>query len=696
MNIHISTGQPLWFIVFCLLIAVGLSWILYRNDKALADLAKWKTWTMSVIRSIFLFILSFLLLSPLLNSIRRTIEKPIILVAQDNSESIVLNNDSIFYKNKYSESVNSFVEALETDYDIRRYSFSENIDENYSIDFAGKASNFSLLFNEINNLYANRNVGALVFASDGSYNKGSNPVIASKKLGYPVYAMALGDTSQNKDVSVLELNHNKFAFLGNNFPLQVFVGATRAKGNSTKLSVKNRGEVIFTKDINIGTNPYSDITNIEIEALNKGLQRYVVELSALDDESNQHNNEQEFVIDVIDSRQKVLILGNSPHPDIGAIRRAIESNINFEVSYSNPGEFTGNVQDFNLIIFHQLPSAKQPVSKILADIKRQKVPTFFIVGGQTDIAKINLLQAGLEINQNKNTYEDAEAFSNERFSLFEFSEDNRKIIERFPPLMVPFGNFSMNTNTDILLYQKIKGIETNKPLISFHIDGDHKTGFVAGEGLWRWRLQDYFQTSNHEIFNELINKIVQYLSLRIKKERFVVNVSTIFSETDNIIFNAEVYNKSYEPDNKPEVDIQIKDVDDKLYQYTFNKYHDSYRIDVGAFPKGDYTYTANVTYEDEVFFAEGNFSVVPVNTEALNTTANHQLMYRIATETNGKLYYPQQWDELLGELKENKSIVPVVRKEQKLTEMINLKWIFIIMMLFISIEWFLRKFYGAY
>lgn len=696
MNLQISTEQPLWFIFFCILLAVGVSWFLYRKDKAFNDLPKWKIWLMSVLRSIFVFVLSFLLLSPLLNSVRTIIDKPIIVIAQDNSESILFNKDSAFYRSDYQNDLNEFVQKLGNDFEVQQYSFSDKLDEDFKNDFSGKSSNLSQVFTEIENRYANRNVGAVVFASDGNYNTGSNPAVAARKLKAPVYSIALGDTSQNVDIRISELNHNKFAFLGNNFPLQVYVSARQAGQLSSRLIVKHQGNEIFSQDINVASDPFSEIINMEIEAKQKGLQRYTVELKSLENEPNLHNNKQEFVMDVIDSKQKILILANSPHPDIGAIQRALENNINFEVELSTPKDFTGDIQKYNLVILHQLPSTTQSATELLADIKKYKVPALYILGAQSDMNKLNSLQAGVEINQNKSTFEYAEAFANDKFSLFEFSEDNMKLIGRFPPLYVPFGGYSVANNPDVFLYQKIKNIETNKPLISFHTDGDHKTGFIVGEGIWRWRIQNYFQVSNHELFDELVNKIVQYLALRIKKERFVVNVGNVYSETESIVFNAEVYNESYELDNKAEVELQIRDSEDKVYQYAFNKFNSSYRLDVGAFPAGDYTYKANVKMAGENFTKTGKFSVVPVNTEAINTTANHQILYKIAKESNGKLFYPNQFDALYNELKENKSIVSISRKEQTLTELINLKWIFFVLLLFISIEWFMRKYHGGY
>ena len=56
-----------------------------------------------------------------------------------------------------------------------------------------------------------------------------------------------------------------------------------------------------------------------------------------------------------------------------------------------------------------------------------------------------------------------------------------------------------------------------------------------GEGLWKWRMQEYKVFSDHSITNELIIKTVQYLALKNKNEvRKDINNKISYYNYENI------------------------------------------------------------------------------------------------------------------------------------------------------------------
>ena len=102
-------------------------------------------------------------------------------------------------------------------------------------------------------------------------------------------------------------------------------------------------------------------------------------------------------LDVIDNKQKIAIIANSPHPDIAAIKRCIDNNQNYEVQSFLAKDFNEQPTQYNLIIMHQLPSSDLRSNNIVNKIMEAKVPVLFVVGQQTNLAKLNNLKAGLQI-----------------------------------------------------------------------------------------------------------------------------------------------------------------------------------------------------------------------------------------------------------------------------------------------------------
>jgi len=696
MNKSIITEYSAYFLIFTLALAFLYAFILYRKDKKFKELAKQKIWLMATLRFLSIFIIASLLLSPLLKSLNIKIEKPIVVFAQDNSESIVAGEKDI---KLYENNINDFLEKTNKNFILEKYNFGDKIQKKLDFAFEDKYTNISNLITSISDKYYNRNIGALIIASDGIYNQGLNPIYVSKNIQYPVYTIKMGDTTIYNDISIKEIRHNKIAFVGNKFPIEVLMNAQKLKGQTTTLNISYKGKNIFRQKINIDNDNFSKKINLEIEAEKSGVQQYIVGLTTHENEKNVKNNSQIFAIDVVDSKQKILIVANSPHPDIAAMKNAINTNQNFEVNFVTISELKQNVGEYNLIILHQIPSKTNPASKLLSEISKNNIPTLFIFGTQSDFETINKLDNGIQIKHLKNNYDEVLIQQNKDFTLFEIDEDFLKITNKFPPLITPFGDYKISSETKVLFYQKIKTISTNKPLITISpesVNNESKTAFITGEGIWKWRIQNYIQENNTELFDNLINQIVQYLALRINKDRFIVDVPNIIKETNDINFTAEIYNESYELINNEDVTVNITNSEGKVFSYMFSKNNKSYFLEIGIMPVGNYSYSARSKIEDKEVTKNGSFTITEVNIETENTIANHQILYQLANENGGKMYDKSELEELLNELKNNENITPISFSNKELTDFLNFKWIFFLVLSLLSLEWFLRKFFGGY
>lgn len=648
------------------------------------------------LRFVLVFLLSFFLLSPLVKTITRTIEKPLFIFVQDNSESIKINKDSLFLQNEYPEKVKQLIGDLEKKFEVVSYSFGEKTRNGLRFDYSEKLSDFSELFSELENRYANRNVGALLLASDGIYNKGINPLYAAQNFGFPIYTIALGDTSLQKDAYITRVKNNKITFLGNKFPLELTIKANELPNTSTKLQVFKNGKEVFAKEIQINSKQYSETIELELEATKKGLQRYLIKIQPITGELSTKNNFKNIVIDVLDSKQKVLILANSPHPDIGAIKQVLMQNPNLETDFFTVDKFKGDIKKYNLVLLHQIPSLRHTANLILKDLIKERIPILFILGTQSAVNQINELNLGLTIKKTRNDFDESNAVLNPNFTLFKLDGEAQNFIKSLPPLITPFGEYKSSITADVLFYQKVKNLKTDRPLFLFNQINGTKVGYITGEGIWRWRIYDYLENSNQEAFNQLINKVIQFLAIRISKDRFVVSSPKLLSENEAIVFDAEFYNKSYEPINQPEIELEITNSEDKKFSYLMDKVAKTYKLNAGVFPVGDYRFQARVKFNEKTFTRTGEFSVISIDKEAENPVADHHLLYQLAKENRGKILYANELDNILNEIEQNKDISPISYTEKNLQDLLNLKWLFFLILGLLSAEWFLRKYWGAY
>ena len=695
MNFNILFDYPFWFILLCLLCGLIYAGILYYRNRR-DGFPLWQQWVFGGLRFIAVSIIAFLLLGPLVQRTVDTVEEPLLIFAQDNSQSVLMGPDSTYYTDEYLQDLFGFMDNLSTDFDTRLYTFGEEFKPADSLGFQERLTNISDIFSGIEARYSNRNIGAVVLASDGIYNRGINPVVASAAANYPVYTIAMGDTVPRRDLILSRVNHNRITYLDNIFPVEVHVEALRSQGLTSRLAVSRDGEELFSENLAFETPQQFNTIMVELEADQPGMQRYRAEVSPVDGEVNLENNHQDFYIEVIDGRQKVLILGNAPHPDIGAIKKSLEDNDSYEVESYLFNEFDGNLEAYSLAVLHQLPSNRHNLRGFIPRLLEHDLPALFIIGQQTNLSTFNDLGLGLSIRPRSDEFAEAQAEFNPSFTLFSFSDRKTALLSNLPPLFAPFARYE-TAAANTMIYQKIGNVVTEQPLIMFSESGLRNTGVITGEGIWRWRLATYQREGDHALFDELVSRKVQFLALREDRSRFRVNTEGFIFENDPAVFEAELYNRSFELVNDPEVELTItSEEQDAPLEYMMGRTSNAYRLNAGTFSPGEYTYEARTNLGTEEFVETGKFNVSPLNVEGLSTIADHNLLFRLSNNTGGEMFAPGNWDELADAIMAREDIKPVLYSRKEFDEIINLRGIFFFLLLLLSAEWFMRKRAGSY
>ena len=679
---------PSWFILFCLLLGAGGAFLLYFRTKR-DDLRPVILRLMFALRFLSISVISFLLLSPLIKKTTETTEKPIVIIAQDNSISVRSGKDSAFYRNEYRSKLTNLADELKKKEDVVFFSFGDKVSNTLLTDFSEKQTDISEILEELNSRYSNRNVGAVLLASDGIYNKGSNPYYAAQKLTFPIYTIALGDTIFNKDIIIKKINYNHTVFLGDKFPVEINIEADKCAGESTDIQVKKDGQVLYTHKILFPSENSAQKVNFILDAREKGIQRYTVMATPVNGEVNKINNQQDFFVDVSEARQKIAIIYQAPHPDIAAIRSALENSSKFDVEVHKYDDFNQPAGKFDLIILYQLPS--QTGIPGLADMIRSHTSLLYIIGSETDMNAFNDLKTGLEVHSPKLTFIEALPEWNESFSLFTVDINMLEVIKEFPPLSSPFGTYQFSPVSDILFYQKIGTVQSKIPMLLFFQNAGQKIGIIAGENLWKWRLSDYLQKGNHDLFDEMMNKIAQYLSVKADKSFFRVKCNEKFMDNEPVEMEAEVYNESYELINQPDVNLTVTDENNKSYPFVFGKTDKAYYLNAGNFPVGTYKYQASVKTGNDLYQKEGEFVITPLNLEMMNTMADHNLLFRLARSHDGNMVYPQNMDQLAKMINAREDMKTVSYTQKRYADLAGNPWVFLLILALVSAEWFIRK-----
>ncbi|RYY32617.1 MAG: hypothetical protein EOP46_18550 [Sphingobacteriaceae bacterium] len=679
-----------WWLPVCVLAGLLYAGVMYRQPVNIDSRLRY---ALFALRAIVVFILGLLLVSPLVKSVKYKPEKPLVLVLQDNSKSLVAPPKSSpagrISNSMVVDALSKAKSQLGDDYEVLEFHFDNTLHTGLEKTFNGKQTDISSALKQLNERFVNRNIGAVILATDGIYNRGADPQYEAENIKANIYTIALGDTVPKRDLLIGNISYNKTAFTGNDFIVEVLTEAYQSNGEQLRLTVSEGGQTLINQTVGITGNDYRKVIPVKLSAGKKGLHKFKVSIAPVSNELSVQNNTEDIYIDMLDARQKVLLLYSALHPDIAVIRNAIESNRNYEVKVSPLADLpTLKLPDYNLIILFQL-TANAPIKTF---IDKSGVPIWYTIGAQSNVQVFNSGQTDIRISAGNTEMQEVFALPDDGFSAFTLTDSTRQKLMRMPPLLAPFGSYTASAGTSSLLKQRIGNVSTTYPLLAFSNAGGRRSATLTGEGLWRWKLAEFNIYGSHNALEELLSQSVQYLTANANRQQFrVYPAKAVFDEGESILLNAELYNDALELVNTPDVKIDIKNQQGKSYNFLFTRTAQNYSLDAGALPSGEYTYSASVKLGERLFNTTGRFTVKQLNLEARQATANHRLLNTIAKQSGGVMLQPSQIGELTDIIRKSENIKTVVYEDKHYADLVDVKWIFVLILVLLSTEWFLRK-----
>lgn len=674
-------------------VAAAVAWWLYSGKRATTQANRRQRTILAALRFMSMLLLCIMIFDITLKISNKQQKRPIIVLAQDNSSSIVANADSAWYKTDYIGEIDKLKQQLSGKYDVRSVVFSDKTTENEPINFSGQTTNISSVFDYVATNFYGENIGALIIATDGIVNQGAEPLYKAGTFSKPVYTIALGDTLPHPDLSIDRTVANRTAFHQSRFPIMVCIKGENVPFGDYQLTVSENDKILQSRTVSIKTNFAYQKEIFYIDGADEGLHRYDLHIDIPENDANRQNNHRSVVVDVSGEALNVLLLQNAWHPDVSALEQVLAKNERFKLTISNIDNFSSRLDDYSLLILHQLPSAQHNIQKIIEQAVKIDLPMLFIVGNQTDIKSLQAALPSVGIERKRGDNDDAYPLFNIDFQLFKINFDATQTV-LFPPLNVPYGNYRTAPKGQVLFYQKIGSVGTQRPLVYFVTTATQKIGVVSGEGLWRWRLTDYASNGSHAVTDEIINKTVQYLCNNEKKDRFEVTTDEVVPIHREVIFDAVLYNRSMEPVTTADVALELTDPAGNRIKSSFQPSGLGYSLNLGRKPVGLYRYTATATLGDEILTRHGQFMVVDESAEMSRLQADHSLLFRLADSHGGQMFSPNNIDALPETIFHNPEVAETVIVTNRLFRAIDLLSILLLVLVFLSAEWFLRKFWG--
>lgn len=665
------TTETILFILLNGIISVGLSLFFYKSH--LKDKSKW---SLIALRFLSFFLIITLLYGFSFEVQQSEVNKPKLFLAIDNSESMLQQADSI--------ELVSLIQSIKSNrtltnlFEVQTYKFSDKVNLNDSLNFKGSLSNLDKAFQFYKQ--AQQNNDHFLVITDAQQNFGQSIAYTlSSAQKNKAFGLLVGDTSQVDDLLINRLNVNKYAFINNKFPVEVFVTNSSNQTVTKLLQLKKDNQLLSSKSATLLPNS-SQSHQFEILADKLGQHIYNLEIESLDNERNLNNNSNSFGIEVIDNRYKILVLSNLVHPDIGALKSVITRTNQYNYTIKRTSE-TININNYDLIIAYQ---PNQEFKIVLDQIMQSKKNLWIIGGTQTDYNLLNTLDLGFK-KSTTSLVENVQAQLTPNFSAYQTSFLG---LDNYPPLQVQLSPIETFINYQTLLKQGIKGFDDESPLWMLKSNSNQKISILFGEGFWQWRSKSYQIDQTFEGFDKFINQHIQFLASSTRRQRLEVNAKTFYNTSEKSMISAKYYDANYVPVTNAQLNIRIKNTTSgQTNSLILSRDGDTYRTSINSLPPGTYTYQVSV----DQFEVKGEFTIIDYNIELEHYNANYALLNSALAKNH--LFLSDQVDSLVQRLADEKPKV-IQKYFIKQLGLIEIKYILGLLILTLGIEWFIRKFKG--
>ncbi len=673
-------STTLFLLIGAAILALGVALFqYYYKARFITSRNKWY----ALLRFLTVFVLLVLLINPSYTKVTYYSEKPSLAIAIDNSASVAHLDADGQSKSIYTRFRES--EPLNNTFDISYFSFGETLKPLDSLTYTATQTDIASSLRTLQDIYK-EDTAPTIFVTDGNQTFGESYPFTARNYKHPVYAVVVGDTIVYDDVKISQVNVNKYAYINNKFPVEIFATYNGSQSVDSRLIIKEGNTTVYSQKVQFDPDQRSEIFNVLLPATTVGVRQYDISLSPVANEKNVSNNSRNFAVEVIDQKTNIAIVSDLVHPDLGSLKKSIESNRLRKVTFLSPQQAFGQLNEYQLVILFQ-PTAN--FKAVYNEIEELSKNTITISGPETDWRFLNQSQSVVRKEITRQS-EEVQAIYNRNFSSFLIDDID---FNDLPPLETSFGELQLLEKVDIALYQRIGQLETEDPLLVTNDLNGRRAIYLFGSGLWRWRAASYLEERSFEKYDNFIDKLVQYAASNKRKSRLNIDYESFYYGNNQVLLYAQYFDKNYVFDPRAAIAIKATHKESgKVYEAPFLLQKTAYQIDLGNLRPGQYNFSVSV--KDQGLTRTGQFTIVPFAVEKQFLNADMTRLKAMTDATDGAIVMPQQLSSLIDNLVSDQRYRPVQKQNKNTVPLIDWKWLMVLVVILLSVEWFMRKYHG--
>ena len=698
------TNISLLVLIAIITISVVFTFYLYRKTTPPIS-NSWRIF-LAILRFLSLAGILILLFAPELSVIWYQDKLKSIVIAVDRSSSMGIAEAG----RKRSERANQFAAEFADKYsdiaDIRLYSFNSDtlagvMAENDTT-FGG--TDYSRSITSI--VSAEESIDELILLTDGNLTMGNDPLYLSLINMPRISTIGYGDTIEVTDLIIMDVRSNDIVYEGKPVQLQVELMLRGKSGINTILTVKQNGKIIAAENIDLNNTGSIMSKSLEITPYRTGINRYVIEISGIENEKNVSNNRYVKTINVRKGKIKTGLIASKIDFDTKFLISLLEKNdeIDFSSSVipaSRPPFFnniTKIINEAEVLILYNFPSGSRYWQELTV-LSEQKSPVLMIMNERITSENVEFIKRFLPIRSMKNSGQTfhtqvVRTMSGKLFpqlNVFDSENQNMTFWEKCPPIQIPFYDIKYGPGVTVLLESKSiqPQIKTKIPVLLSYRSAGTKSMIMFGSGFWRWHFSLAEDKEYNKGWSHLLKNIVRWLGSGNKDKNVILTTGKKTFELGEYISPVtQVYDGSFNPVDDAVVQTEISGPGGKFEIYGDSNGQGTYSSRFMTFAEGDYQIRTTAFKNDIKLGSDSlNIFVIPVNREFMFTNQNYTFLQQLSEKFNGKYYH----ENIAKDLPDDLDLSPKRERQELTVELWHKMAILIIILILLSVEWFIRK-----
>ena len=731
-------GWPPWLLLLLILAgAVGLGLLMRaRQSGAMGSIKGWRSVVVWALQSSMLAAVLTLLWQPALLVSTLKPQQNVVSVLVDDSQSMAIKEDGATRLDTVRQKLNAGVlEALSKRFQVRQYRLADRAERIKSINTLtaqAPATNLGESLKQVANETAGLPLGAVILVSDGADNSGGidlDTITDLRSRRVPIHTVGVGREEPVKDIELSDVQTPARALPDSRIAAQITFQQRGYEGKKAKLAVREGAKVVAMREITLGKNGNRQTETMLFNAGGAGARAFQFSLDVQEGEENLKNNATQRLVNVQDSKPRILYIEGEPRWEFKFIRRALEDDKT--VSLATLLRTTQNK-------FYR--QGVDPKGKELEEGFPAKVEELFgyqgIIIGSVELNYFTATQqelikqfvdrrgGGLLMLAGRNSLSDGGWAKSQLAEVLPVTLADRKgtfvrdpatvqltgtgidslitrLVEnpgqnderwRKLPYLADYQDIGIPKLGAAVLAEYTPGGRARLPLLVTQNYGRGRTAVMATSGTWRWQMQQPLEDQTHEVFWQ---QLLRWMVAETPGQVVASTPKQMMFDESRVKLTADVRDKTYLPAADVQVEARVmgpqgvsEQVIMKPDPVTPGLYHADY-----AAPKTGSYLTEIVAHRGA---EEVGRDVVALQrqdgvAENFRTGQNRELLEKLSQQTGGKYWKPSDLSKLTDEIALSEAGITV----REARDLWDLPAVFMLLMGLRGAEWWLRRKWGV-